>query len=101
MEKFLKHKGINVQSFIHEDGPTEYYAYTDKLINNNILVEFYTEGRNDRKEYYEDETAVSILTYNEEYSYTFFLFVSHEAISPLLLYRIIVDAIDFIHYIGG
>jgi hypothetical protein len=97
MEKLLKLKGINIQPFVHEDGTTEYYAYTDKLLYNNILVEFYTGAVNDSMEYYEEETAVSILTYNENYAYTFFLFVSHEVISPLILCRIIVDAIDFIH----
>ncbi|ASE62042.1 hypothetical protein CEQ15_11340 [Chryseobacterium indologenes] len=97
MEKFFKNKGITIQPFIHKDGSTEYYAYTDKLLKNNILIEFYTGPLNDSKEYYEEETAVSILTYNEENSYDFFLFVSHETISPLLLYRIVVDAIDYIH----
>lgn len=96
IEKLLKHKNIKLYSIINEDETIDYYAYTDKLLYNNILVHFYSDVLNNSEEYYEAETAVSVLAYNEENSYTFMLFVAPEVIHPLLLYRIIVDAMEYI-----
>ena len=96
MEKLFKRKNINLQSFINEEEDIEYFAYNDKLLYYNILIKFGTSVLDYSDENYEEETGISVISYDADFSYSFILFVSAEVVGPLLLYRIILDAIDFI-----
>ena len=57
---------------------------------------FYTAVVDDSEDNFEEETAVFAVTFTEESSYSYTLFHSTEVIGPLLLFRIVADAIDFI-----
>lgn len=96
MEKLFKHNNIGLQQYEDEDGLDKYYAYTDKLLARNVLIEFYTAVIDDSDENYEEETAIIAHTYTEDRSFSFPLFHSLHVVGPLQLYRIIADAIDFI-----
>ena len=96
MEKLFKRKNIDLQSFINEDEDIEYFAYNDKLLYYNILIKFGTSVLDYSDENYEEETGISVVSYDADFSYSFILFVSTEVVGPLLLFRIISDAIDFI-----
>lgn len=98
MERFFRHNNIWLQHFVDEDGIEKYYAYTDKLLAHNVLIEFYTAVTDDSEEDYEEETAVLAIIHTEAISYSFALFHSYNVVGPLPLYRIIADAIDFIEH---
>lgn len=85
MEKLFKHNGIGLQPFVDEDGLDEHFAYTDKLLALNVLIEFYTAITDDSEENYEEETVVAAITYTEKCSYSFALFHSTNVTGPLLL----------------
>ncbi|MBN8856687.1 MAG: hypothetical protein BGO55_06305 [Sphingobacteriales bacterium 50-39] len=98
MEKLFERSNIGLQQLVAEDGLDKYFAYTEKLLSLNVLIECYTAVLDDSEADYEEETAIFAITYNEERSYSFALFVSSEVIGPLILFRIIVDAINFIEH---
>lgn len=98
MEKLFERGKIGLQPFVAADGLDKHFAYTDKLLELNILIEFYTAVIDDSEENYEEETAIFAITYNKERSYSYALFHSVEVIGPLLLFRIIADAIHFIEH---
>ncbi|WP_341836916.1 hypothetical protein WJU16_03380 [Chitinophaga pollutisoli] len=96
MEKLFERNNFGLQPFVDEDGQDTYFAYTDKLLALNVLIEFYTAVTDDTEENYEEETVVSAITYTENRSYSFALFHSTNVIGPLILYRIVADAIHFL-----
>lgn len=96
MERLFERNNIGLQHFVDEDGLDKYYAYTDKLLARNVLLEFYTAVTDDSEEEYEEETAVFVITHTGNRSYSFALFHSLNVVGPLQLFRLIADAIDFI-----
>ncbi|MBX3242284.1 MAG: hypothetical protein KIT80_14955 [Chitinophagaceae bacterium] len=100
MEKLFERNNIGYQLFVDEDGQDIHFAYTDKLLALNVLIEFYTAVTDGSEENYEEETVVAAITYTEKCSYSFALFHSTNVIGPLLLYRIVADAVHFIEQSG-
>jgi hypothetical protein len=98
MEKLFARNNIGFQPIVDQDGLDINFAYTDKLLSLNVLIEFYTAVLDDSEENYEEETAVFAITYTKERSYSFALFVTSEVVGPLILFRIIADAIKFIEH---
>jgi hypothetical protein len=98
MEKLFQRGDIGLQPFVDEEGSDELFAYTDKLLDLNVLIEFYNAIVDDSEENYESETAIFAITYDEERSYTFSLFHSTGVTAPLVLYSIISNAIKYIEH---
>jgi hypothetical protein len=97
MEKLLALKKIGLQQIVSEDdGLDVFMAYTDDLLKKNLLIEYYGVVTADTEEDFEEETAVSIITYDKERCYSFILFAEPSFMKPMQVYRIIVDAIEFI-----
>lgn len=98
MYRIFKHNNIGLQQFKVEEWHHPFYAYTDKLLELGVLIEFYTAEIGEGEDDYEEETSVLVLTHTEACSYSFVLFHSYDVIGPVPLYRIIADAIDFIEH---
>ncbi|WP_346319355.1 hypothetical protein [Chitinophaga sp. YIM B06452] len=100
MEKLFARNGISLLAVEGEEGIITFYAYTEALLAHQVLIKIYTVVLDDTNKGYEEETAVIAITYDRERSYSYVLFVSHDVTGPLLLYRIVADAIDFIQHAG-
>jgi len=75
-----------------EYGPKCTMAYTEDLLQKNILIEFSQDHLGDA----EIETVIFAISCTEKVSYLYTLFDSLNDIGPLELYRKIADAIFFI-----
>lgn len=96
MKKLFALKNISLQPMVVQDGLDITIAYTKQLLAKDVLIEFYTAPTSDDPHDTEEETAVLAITYTKDRSYSFALFHSFEVIGPLILYRIVSDAIEFI-----
>ena len=92
MEKIFRRNNIGIQRLKVEEHHHPFFAYTDKLLELGVLIEFYTvEIEED-----EEETVVLANTYTKDCSYSFALFHTYDVFGAVPLYRIIADAIAFI-----
>lgn len=98
MEKLFTRNNIGFQPIVDQDGLDINFAYNDKLLSLNVLIEFYTAVLDDSEANYEEETAVFAITYTKERIYSFALFVTSEVVGPLILFPIIANAINFIEH---
>jgi len=91
MNKLFALNNIEIQEMVDEDGLDISIAYTDDLLEKNVLVEFYEAALEE-----ESETAVFVISCDKVRSYTFTLYVVNDFIKPLQIFRLVCDAIDFI-----
>lgn len=95
MEKLFAQKNIRLQPIVDQDGNDSFIAYTDKLLEYNILIEFYGVATDNYSDVPEEVGIFAVSHFKETY-YSFVLFVTDGVLGPLPVFRIISDAIDFI-----
>ena len=102
MEKLFALMKIESVPMVDEDGNDVTIAYTDNLLKRNVVIEFYEfiaveqpnipgDAENESM-----ETIVNAISCDVESSYSFSLFHGVDVDSPILVSRIIADAIEFI-----
>jgi len=98
MEKLLRSKKIDLISLPQTDGTIEYYAYNQDLLDKNLLIHFYHYQVSDREDDMEVETPVFIKSIINGDPYTFTCFYHNDLIepAPMVLFRIIVDLVEYI-----
>src|SRR5215217_8321675 len=97
MEKLLSSKNIHVQVIQDLNGEEIYFAYTKKLLELNILIEYYGVTTSD-DDSISEEVAVFVYCKQDTSIHTYVLFVSDQVLGPLPIYRLIVDAVEFIEH---
>lgn len=95
MRKLFASKNIRIQSFIDTYGDDINIAYTEKLLQRNVFIEFSGVAVSDDDDVSE-EVSVSASYRENGMIYSCVLFVSGEVLGPLPVFRIIADAIEFI-----
>jgi hypothetical protein len=104
MEKLLAKKGIKSVTYIDTDGIIYKYFYTDKLLANNIIIEFYEFERDEEEERPAEEegspkyeTSISVCHTHKKICYEFtILFDTRPYVPTLYVYRMILDLVELI-----
>lgn len=95
MEKLFASKGIRVQSMEDLYESEIKIAYTGKLLELSVLIEFFGITVNDDLSIPE-EVGVFVSCHENGVVYSYVLFTSAETLGPLPVFRIIADAVEFI-----
>ncbi|QEM05015.1 hypothetical protein DIU31_016375 [Mucilaginibacter rubeus] len=95
MENLFASKNIQIVPIVDMYESELYFAYTPKLLQLNVFVEFFGVSKNDDDEVPE-EVGVFANYYENGEVYTYVIFSSPELLGPLPVFRIIVDAVEFI-----
>lgn len=95
MEKLLRSKNIETQPIQDLYSDDISFAYTKKLLDLNVLIEYYGVSSADTDEVWE-EVAVFAHLKEGPVIHSYVLLVSNEVLGPLPIYRVIVDAVEFI-----
>ncbi|SKB96011.1 hypothetical protein SAMN05660841_03299 [Sphingobacterium nematocida] len=95
MKKLFASKDIRIQEMEDLYGGGINIAYTSKLLQLNVLIEFFgvsIEG----DPYVYEEVGVYASIYEDGIVHSYVLFISGETLGPLPTFRLIADAVDFI-----
>jgi hypothetical protein len=95
MKKILALNNINTIQSVYVDLTSRDVAYTDKLLELNVIIDFYGVPISNKVENRE-ETNVSATIYRDGIFHHYILFSSVEILGPLVVTRLIVDAVQFI-----
>ncbi len=95
MTRLFERNNINTLPFIGDDGTHKTIIYTNTLLAFNVFFEYYII-ENETASDFTEETVVSAITLSNAQCYSYDLFKDDEFTSPLVLYRVIADAITFI-----
>ena len=93
MDKLFALHHIDIQELVDQEGRDIFIAYNDDLLEKNVLIEFYEEDQGDNR-----ETAVFVFSCDNERSYRFTLYVVDDVLTPLVIFPIVANAIDFIKH---
>ncbi len=109
MEHLLLLKGIKVVPAYNERGILYKYAYTDKMLLKNLLIEYYEREYEPGEDEPEDgilkyETGVGIVTYYKKVAYHFMIlneikpqpYTTKQAVPKVQLYSTIITLVDLI-----
>lgn len=99
MEKLFASKNIRIQLMEDLYGSEINIAYTGKLLDLNVLIEFSGITVDDDPSLSE-EVGVFANYFENGVVHSYVLFVSGEILGPLPVFRIIADAIEFIEKYG-
>lgn len=95
MEKLFALKNMGIQPIVDLYSDEINTAYTDKLLQLGVLIEFSGVAvHNDP--HLPEGTSISASLYTDGVVYSYILFVSNEILGPLPVFRIIADAVEFI-----
>lgn len=95
MEKLFALKNILLQPLVDAYGDDLVIAYTEKLLDRNIILEFSGVSVNDDSGIPE-EIGIFAIANVKNSIYLFTLFVSGEILGPLPVFRLVADAIEYI-----
>ena len=98
MENLLAIYGLQTVSFVDEQGCNYWFVYSDKMIQDNIFIEFYEkEIEVDQPEQFAYETSVSVFSATPTSAFHFMLlFDDRPLVAPLIILAVIRDAMDLI-----
>jgi hypothetical protein len=96
MKKILALNNIKTVQSLYLDLTFRDVAYTDKLLELNVIIDFNGVPISNKVEN-RDETIVSATLYQEDGTFhDYLLFSSDEILGPLIITRLIIDAVHFI-----
>jgi len=109
MESLLLIKGIKVVSAFHDSGAHFKFAYTEKMLTNNLFIEFYERQYEPGEDEPLDgivryETAIWVVTYYKKVAYQFMMlneikpqiYTTKQAVPILQIYQIILGLVEII-----
>jgi hypothetical protein len=109
MEHLLAMKGIKIISSFDRKGVVYKYAYTVKMLSNDLFIEFYErdyEPGEDEKDdgIVKNETSLNVVTYYKKVAYHFMMlneikpqpYTTKQAVPVIQLYAMIITLVDII-----
>ncbi|SOD17713.1 hypothetical protein [Pedobacter xixiisoli] len=95
MEKLFASKNIHIVSIKDLYNDERRIAYTSKLLKLNVLINFYGVVVEDKSDVYE-EVGIFASYLENDIVHVYVLFISDNVLGPLPIFRLVVDAVDFI-----
>jgi hypothetical protein len=95
MKKILALNNIGTIQSVYADSTSRDVAYTPKLLELNVIIDFKGVPIVNQKDF-QEETNVFATIHRDGKLHTYNLFSSDEIMGPLIISRLIIDAIEFI-----